>query len=985
MFLKDNINLLTLWINGPKVTAYKKINYNILMMESKTTIFYVGEETKPVVENLKRLKESIFSYHIDKSIHLIDEHLSVDPKEANDAQDYVNNIIAFVGERGAGKTSCMCSVISILQELQNKKAYNTSFDNLKTLPQKRIHALKLIDPSFFDAVHNILEIIIGEMYNRTSRDLSTSITVDKENEARKLLKSFQAIKRDMLYVDKNTRFERDEELEELSLLAAGVDLRTGIQKLIADYLSYFNSDVLLISIDDIDLNVKLAYEMVEQIRKYLILPNVMILMAVKIDQLSMVIQENLSKQFDQALKHDTRILTGNDISEMAERYINKLIPIESRIYIPSPDVFFGNSLVIKDRENVVFEADTVRDAIPSLIFTKCRYLFYNTRGTTSPIVPRNLRDLRLLLQMLIKMKDYSEVKPINMTEALGNKQQFKRYFFSTWLDSLEVDVRSVAIKLINETEPTLFNKKVIDLIRNMYANATSKELKSHKMYFDIDSAMAKDANEIKVEDNFRNILEPKNLAYNISIGDVFYVLDRLLRMETSASVHRLIFFIKALYSIKLYEWYDEMTDMNETTKKPLPTEKKPYTGDFLVNINDYMKLVGGNFFCLDGETVLPPKRINSFVEREIRLINGKTFFELLKQVLHICRNSPTHENEMIQLAEEDLTKMHVVEFFMLTISRYVWTTDKTLSESGSHRYRLGADAFYNRQIGEQMTNLKFDFLSPFFTLIDIEHSYGRFNEEIFGYAKRVENSLYNKIMGLFEFDRHRHLSSICIRNAEVLDELFSRVKSRRGSLRSSDDSKIFGSIYNEIANFEIATHDYETKEGNQKEYYTIQFPDFSVLSNLFSDLGFVALFESIYNRNDQVDQSAIEMVTSYFNDFLNSYLKKKQSTIISCLKKHNKDFYDRVGEDAIKEQFNDTNKSYSKNEQINGLAQIITETPSVLVDLRSEADEKKTNEDGENTTLDSSDDSSSGEEGESAPKPSDGTITEEGIAPKSEV
>lgn len=954
-------------------------------MESKTTIFYVGEETKPVVENLKRLKESIFSYHIDKSIHLIDEHLSVDPKEANDAQDYVNNIIAFVGERGAGKTSCMCSVISILQELQNKKAYNTSFDNLKTLPQKRIHALKLIDPSFFDAVHNILEIIIGEMYNRTSRDLSTSITVDKENEARKLLKSFQAIKRDMLYVDKNTRFERDEELEELSLLAAGVDLRTGIQKLIADYLSYFNSDVLLISIDDIDLNVKLAYEMVEQIRKYLILPNVMILMAVKIDQLSMVIQENLSKQFDQALKHDTRILTGNDISEMAERYINKLIPIESRIYIPSPDVFFGNSLVIKDRENVVFEADTVRDAIPSLIFTKCRYLFYNTRGTTSPIVPRNLRDLRLLLQMLIKMKDYSEVKPINMTEALRNKQQFKRYFFSTWLDSLEVDVRSVAIKLINETEPTLFNKKVIDLIRNMYADATSKELKSHKMYFDIDSAMAKDANEIKVEDNFRNILEPKNLAYNISIGDVFYVLDRLLRMETSASVHRLIFFIKALYSIKLYEWYDEMTDMNETTKKPLPTEKKPYTGDFLVNINDYMKLVGGNFFCLDGETVLPPKRINSFVEREIRLINGKTFFELLKQVLHICRNSPTHENEMIQLAEEDLTKMHVVEFFMLTISRYVWTTDKTLSESGSHRYRLGADAFYNRQIGEQMTNLKFDFLSPFFTLIDIEHSYGRFNEEIFGYAKRVENSLYNKIMGLFEFDRHRHLSSICIRNAEVLDELFSRIKSRRGSLRSSDDSKIFGSIYNEIANFEIATHDYETKEGNQKEYYTIQFPDFSVLSNLFSDLGFVALFESIYNRNDQVDQSAIEMVTSYFNDFLNSYLKKKQSTIISCLKKHNKDFYDRVGEDAIKEQFNDTNKSYSKNEQINGLAQIITETPSVLVDLRSEADEKKTNEDGENTTLDSSDDSSSGEEGESAPKPSDGTITEEGIAPKSEV
>lgn len=958
----------------------------IYVMESKKTIFYVGEETKPVVENLERFKDSIFSYHIDKSLHLIDEHLSVVSKEGSDGQDFVNNIVAFVGERGAGKTSCMCSVVSILKELQSKNAYNASFDNLKTLPHKRIHALKTIDPSFFDTVHNILEIIIGEMYNRTRSDLDTSITVDKEDEARKLLKSFQAIKRDMLYVDKNTRFERDEELEELSLLAAGVDLRTGIQKLIADYLSFCNSDILLISIDDIDLNVKLAYEMVEQIRKYLILPNVVILMAVKIDQLSMVIQENLSKQFEQALRYDSRILTGNDISEMAERYINKLIPVESRIYIPSPDVFFGNSLEIKNGGKVVFEADTVRDAIPSLIFTKCRYLFYNTRGTTSPIVPRNLRDLRLLLQMLIKMKDYGEVKSTNMTEALGNKQQFKRYFFSTWLDSLEVDVRSVAIKLINETEPTLFNKKVIDLIRNMYADATSVELKSHKMYFDSASTIAKDANEIKVEDNFKNILEPKNLAYNISIGDVFYVLDRLLRMETSASVHRLIFFIKALYSIKLYEWYDEMTDMIKAKKKePLRTEKKPYTGDFLVNINDYMKLVGGNFFCLDGETVLPPKRIDSFVEREIRLINGKTFFELLKQVLDICKNSPIDENGKIQLAEDDLTKMHVVEFFMLTISRYVWTTDKSLSESGSHRYRLGADAFYNRQIGEQMTNLKFDFLSPFFTLIDIEHSYGRFNETIFGYAKCVENSLYNKIMELFEFDNLRHLSSICIRNGEILDELFSRIKSKRGSLRSSDDSKIFGSIYNEIANFRIATHDYETKEGNQKEYYTIQFKDFSVLSELFSDSGFVALFESIYNRNEKADQAAAAMVTSYFSNFLNSYLKKKQSTIISCLKKYNKGFYYSAGEDVVKEQFNDTSKSYSTIEQINGLAQIIKEAPYLLADFRSEADGKRAKEEEKNTMPDTSEDNSSEEEDESATNPSGETITEEVIDPEGEV
>lgn len=907
-------------------------------MENKNIIFYVGEETKPVVENLDRYKQSIFNYQIDKSIHLIDEHLCTVAKDMHDIQEeYPNNILAFVGERGAGKTSCMCSVVEILKELQNRGAYNFPyFNGLIELPKKRIHALKTIDPSFFDTAHNILEIIIGEMYKKTRQELSKLGSRQDEGEARKLIKSFQSIKRDMLYMDKDTRFERDEELEELSLLAAGVDLKSGIHNLIDTYLAFCKSDVLLISIDDIDLNVTLAYEMVEQIRKYLILPNVVILLAVKIDQLSMVIQEKLSKQFGQSVKLGSHILTGNDISEMAERYINKLIPIESRIYIPSPEVFLGNSLTIKDGDSVIFEADTVRDAIPTLVFSKCRYLFYNTRGTTSPIVPRNLRDLRLLLQMLVRMKDYEAVRTVDISEATGNKHQFKRYFFNTWLDTLEADVRYVATNLIGETEPTLFNKKVIDLLRNMYANATSVELKAHSTYFEpANNEIAKNSGDTNSEDNFRNILEPRNIAYNISIGDVFYVLDRLSHMETNSSVHRLIFFIKSLYSIKLYEWYDEMTDrVDRHMPRVAIDEKKPYRGDFLINICDYMKLVGGNFFCLDGDNVIPPKRNKGFVEREIHLIDGNSFFALMDEVVKDCESRSSGGSAEIHLSDEGLARMHAVEFFMLTISRYVWTTDKSLSESGIHRYRMNTEAYYNRQIGGQMTNLKFDFLSPFFTLIDIEHSYGRFNNRIFEYARRADNSLYNKLMKKVDDDKHRYLSSVCIRNSEVLDELFSRIKAKRGNLRMSDDSKIFATIYGEIANFEIATYDYEYKDkvSDVKDYYTIKFPMFSILADLFNDACFVRYFTKIYDRKEDSGEMEI-LVMSMFKDFLESSAKKKQSTIISRLKKNYKDVYDIIGEDVIKEQFNDTNRQYTTEEQIKGLAKILKDNPYTYMSL----------------------------------------------------
>ena len=183
-------------------------------------------------------------------------------------------------------------------------------------------------------------------------------------------------------------------------------------------------------------------------------------------------------------------------------------------------------------------------------------------------------------------------------------------------------------------------------------------------------------------------------------------------------------------------------------------------------------------------------------------------------------------------------------------------------------------------------------------------------------------------------DKHRYLSSVCIRNSEVLDELFGRIKAKRGNLRMSDDSKIFGTIYGEIANFEIATYDYDymNKEDGVKDYYTIKFPMLSILADLFDDAGFVRYFTKIYDRKE--DSGEMEtLVMSLFKDFLESPIKKKQSTIISRLKKNYKDVYDIIGEDSIKDQFSDTNRQYTTEDQIKGLAKILMDNPYSYMSL----------------------------------------------------
>lgn len=58
---------------------------------------------------------------------------------------------------------------------------------------------------------------------------------------------------------------------------------------------------LIIMIDDIDLHTNQATVMVEQIRKYLVQPNVIILLAIKLDQLAMLKRQQYTIEYKELL------------------------------------------------------------------------------------------------------------------------------------------------------------------------------------------------------------------------------------------------------------------------------------------------------------------------------------------------------------------------------------------------------------------------------------------------------------------------------------------------------------------------------------------------------------------------------------------------------------------------------------------------------------------------------------------------------------
>lgn len=204
-------------------------------------IFNNDEDNCVIVEGSEKREESMFRAQYDLA-HDIFRELSAD--KSKDLRK-TNNIIAFCGDRGSGKTSCM---ESFRQQLKPDQDANCLF-------------LETIDPSFFDDSNNILGLVLGQMYNvlvKDERKRDRPYRSDKDDFAREqLLEEFNTAMRYMKHLAKASNREKFyDALEELDALAAGLQLRETLRHLFESYLAYLGKKLLVITIDDLDLNIR---------------------------------------------------------------------------------------------------------------------------------------------------------------------------------------------------------------------------------------------------------------------------------------------------------------------------------------------------------------------------------------------------------------------------------------------------------------------------------------------------------------------------------------------------------------------------------------------------------------------------------------------------------------------------------------------------------------------------------------------------------
>ncbi len=211
------------------------------MSDEKKLIINRGEEFKLYVKD-KIDKMDIFYDQYIAAARMLDDILAKhdDNSDIWCNIEYENNIIAFCGERGEGKSSAM---ISFAKAVYEHRRYDKSsiFKDCKNVENANFTEPIIIDPSMLDGVHNVLDIILATLYKKFKDQYDKDNQFFYTREREELLDQFQQVYKRVSLINNQEKMLDDEydyegNISKLSKLGQSTELRNEFEKLIKMYI-----------------------------------------------------------------------------------------------------------------------------------------------------------------------------------------------------------------------------------------------------------------------------------------------------------------------------------------------------------------------------------------------------------------------------------------------------------------------------------------------------------------------------------------------------------------------------------------------------------------------------------------------------------------------------------------------------------------------------------------------------------------------------
>lgn len=417
-------------------------------------IVYQGDENRAKIE--KELTGDIFFASVYARANYLVKEIVDETRRLKEGTDRLecsnslfqrtqNNIITFCAPRGQGKTTAMKSFARFLA---------TDHSNADFV------VLDSIDPSALNGGESIVRVVLSRLFYKLEEKSKTRHDFP---EKRRILELFQKCYSAIDYINGNVHGARDEDdLEELASLGSSSRLKKNLKELIDLLLGVYlegegkngSSNFLVIPIDDVDICSADIYRCCEEIRNYLVLPNVIILMAADHEQLVHVMYQKYLQMNKELLTYEPEN-AKEECSRLAFGYLLKFLPVNHIVVLPELDKMEEEEWISLSLEYYIYndngmhnifekpsgECSNMRQQLGELIYKRTGIIIYDGDDNFEDYMPKTMRELTQLL------KNFAHISPIDEKILYGedwiaataeadrlrnNIRLYKRYFLDSW-------------------------------------------------------------------------------------------------------------------------------------------------------------------------------------------------------------------------------------------------------------------------------------------------------------------------------------------------------------------------------------------------------------------------------------------------------------------------------------------------------------------------------------------------------------------------
>lgn len=396
------------------------------------------------VNNLIHLNE------FEKAKDWIDTRIKKIDDGEIDEKERLHDTITILGSRGSGKTTFLLSLLD---------SYTSGKD---------AEVIDIIDPTLIEEKGHIFLTIISQIENAVEKVLSKS-DCNPESESyrdkknwRGRLKNLAAGLPSIDGIGGTYESWQDPEFimdKGLRSVRSAKSLEADFHKLLELGLKILKKKVFIIALDDIDIDFRKGWPVLEAIRKYLTSPYIVTILSGDLKLFSKAIRKQQWKNFGKALMINegeklSRINDYDDlVTEMEGQYLQKVMQPQRRIHLTT----IQEKINVRGKENIdiYIDEDKPENRIDKFYDSKLQII-----GIKNSYQAEAFRSFLLSLPIRTQIQYLSEFQNPN---SIGNLNIVDAFLSDLYEKRINIDIAKSTVKFLNTiTLDLLLRERVLD-------------------------------------------------------------------------------------------------------------------------------------------------------------------------------------------------------------------------------------------------------------------------------------------------------------------------------------------------------------------------------------------------------------------------------------------------------------------------------------------------------------------------------------------